>query len=557
MDKVLTGIVGFDAVTGGGLPLGRTTLIHGGVGAGKTVMALQWLVNGTRLFEEPGIFVTCEQSPERVLADAATFDCDIGALVPDRLFLLDAQPNPDLLIAGDFDLSGLTAILDAKAKEIGAKRVVFDAIDTILALLSPESARREVYRLHAWLLAHNFTTVITHKAGEIARSLEFMEFMVDCTVTLSHDVVEGISHRSVRVTKYRGSTFEENEVPFVIGRTGLEVEVPPNSDEFGMVATSERVSTGVAQLDELLQGGYYRGASVLISGAPGTAKTALCGAFAEAACRRGEQVLFASFDAGTDEIVRNLSSVGIDLAKFVGAGMLRMIRVHSMSGSPEAHLARIKHLARQQRSRCLVVDPISALAKSGNTSISRTVVERLILWAKSEGITAVCSSLLDRERPLAEGTSLQVSTIADTWIFLGYVVNAGERNRSLSIVKSRGTAHSNQVRELILSSSGLRLSEVYTAGGEVLMGTLRWQKERSERLEREAVAADTLRQRQQFELDLAEIAVRQRELELKRAEQEAFLKRSAMVESEQLSADEQLRRRRMPPDASGLIVDDG
>ncbi len=547
--KAPTDILGLDDITGGGLPRGRTTLLEGGPGCGKTVFALQTLVNGARHHREPGIFVAFEESSRRIIANAATFGWDLPALQQEGLFFLDAQPNPALIQSGDFDLGGLLAALDAKVEAMGARRIAFDALDVVLTLLADANAvRREVYRLHEWLLDRELTALITHKAtyaDDAGPPFDFMTFMVDCAITLTHEVAYGISQRSLRVIKYRGSGFEENAAPFVIGDTGLEVAYARGHDHARHPVTDERVSSGLERLDNMLDGGYHRGAGILITGAPGTAKTTLCGTFAQAACRRGEATLLISFDSRGDEMIRNLASVGIALREFVDAGLLRLTAARAISGSAEIHLMHIKNLAREHGARCVVIDPISALSKSGNADISHSVAERLVGWAKSENITLLCTSLLDQTTPLHEGTPLQISTIADTWIHLNYLIHAGERNRGLSIVKSRGTGHSNQVRELILSDSGVTLADVYTAGGEVLMGTLRFEKERAERLARQTADADNRRRRQQLAAETAQLEARlqalQSELELKRLEQTEFADRERETSRDRSAADAAVR----------------
>ena len=315
LPKARTGIEGFDEITNGGLPRGRTTLLEGGPGSGKTIMALQSLVNAARIENEPGIFVAFEESSERVTTNAAKFGWDLVALQNKKLFFLDAQPTSDLIQSGVFDLGGMLASVEAKAKEIKARRVVFDAIDVVLALLGdPMAERREVFRLHEWLLTRGFTAVITAKTGSYYQydpnaanrpQLGFMQFMVDCAVNLNHELVRGVSQRSLRIVKYRGSSFAENESPFLIGEAGLEVASGrqvswPKSP--GALKLKERVSSGVKRLDAMLGGGYYRGAGILITGFPGTAKSTLAGAFAEAACKRGELTLFLSFDSDADEV---------------------------------------------------------------------------------------------------------------------------------------------------------------------------------------------------------------------------------------------------------------
>jgi circadian clock protein KaiC len=519
--KAATGIEGFDAITHGGLPRGRTTLLVGGPGSGKTLFALRFLVHGAQDCREPGIFVSFEETSKRIVRNAAVFGWKLPALQRKKLFFLDAQPSPDLVHSGNFDLTGLLAALGAKMDELGARRIVFDAMDIILDLLPDEaSKRREVYRLHEWLLARELTAVITSKAGGSDASssseppISFMQFMVDCAVILNHRVALGVSQRNLRVLKYRGSEFDENESPFVIGQGGFDVAIARTVGRIDTNVTLERVSSGVKRLDTMLGGGYYRGASVLITGFPGTAKTTMSGAFAEAACRRGERTMFFSFDSDGSEVIRNLASVDIRLERYVRSGLLRMISARTISGSAETLLVRIKTLARAHQARCVVIDPVSTLAKVGNELTAHGVAERLIDWSKADGVTLVCTSLLDELNGQSEGgTPLQISTIADTWIHLNYLVQAGERNRGLSIIKSRGTPHSNQVRELILSDVGVTLADIYTAGGEVLMGTLRWEKESAERVATEVAEVAGKLKRVSLDAEEAVLEVRAKSLQ--------------------------------------------
>lgn len=521
-DKAPTGIAGFDEITGGGLPHGRTTLLVGGPGSGKTILALKFLAHGAQACAEPGIFVAFEENSDRIVANAESFGWDLAALRPAKLYFVDAQTTPDLVMAGDFDLGGLLAALEVQVRAMGARRIVFDALDMLLALLPDQAARRrEVYRLHAWLLAQDLTGLITLKAGAeerdsvIGESFSFMQFMVDCAVILKHGVVLGVSQRSLRVQKYRGSSFDENESPFLIAEGGFEVAVPHVLGQREVQVSNERVSSGVERLDTMLGGGYYRGASVLITGFSGTAKTTLSGAFAEAACNRGERTMFVCFDSNSTEVIRNLSTVGILLEQHVKSGCLRMISARAISGSAETYLVRIKALAREHGARCVVIDPVSAWSKSGNDLSTQSVADRLIDWSKSEGTTLLCTSLLDEMSSQTEsGSQLQISALADTWIHLNYLMQAGERNRGLSIVKSRGSAHSNQVRELILSDTGVTLADAYTAGGEVLMGTLRWEKERAERVADESTEAAVKLTRVRLDAEEAVLEVRLKSLQV-------------------------------------------
>jgi circadian clock protein KaiC len=554
--KAPTGITGLDEMTGGGLPRGRTTLLVGGSGSGKTILALQFLVNGVQRCNEPGIFVAFEETPARIIANAETFEWGLADLQPNKLFFMDAQPPHDLVQSGTFDLSGMLAALGAKAAAIKAGRIVFDAMDIVLALLpDPAAQRREIYRLHAWLLEHELTGIITLKAGggfesgAIGEPFGFMQFMVDCAIVLNHKVVLGVSQRNLRVQKYRGSSFDENESPFLIGKSGFEVAVSRTLGRGQAEVTSERVSSGVDRVDTMLGGGYYRGASVLITGFPGTAKTTLSGAFAEAACARGERTMFVSFDSDSNEVIRNLGSVGIQLQRFIDDGSLNMVSARTITGSAETYLVRIKTLAKEHQARCLVVDPISTLSKSGNELTAHSVAERLIDWSKAEGITLVCTSLLDEMSSQSEGGSpLQISTLADTWIHLNYLVQAGERNRGMSIIKSRGTAHSNQVRELILSDAGITVTDTYAAGGEVLMGTMRWEKESAERHANEVAEVAAKLRSAKLEAEEAELEARvkalQVELAAKQTEKELLARSAATHERESSLGRDRMRELR-------------
>ncbi|MDP1538356.1 MAG: circadian clock protein KaiC [Burkholderiales bacterium] len=519
--KVPTGIAGFDEITGGGLPRGLTTLLVGGPGSGKTIFALQFLVHGAQDCREPGIFVAFEETSRRIVANAASFNWKLAELQRKKLFFMDAQPLPDLVQSGDFDLGGMLAALEAQTRKMGARRIVFDALNVVLAPLPDMAAkRRELYRLHEWLLARGLTGLITLQSGGDTKSAidqqpyGFMQFMVDCVVILNHRVSDGVSQRNLRVQKYRGSGFDEDEAPFLIGHSGLEVAVVHTPGRADVKVSNERISSGVRRLDTMLGGGYFRGASVLITGSSGTAKTTLSGAFAEAACRRGERTMFVSFDSDCSEVVRNLASVGILLDRHVKTGRLRMISARTIAGSAESYLVRIRTLAQEHAARCLVIDPVSAWSTAGNDRIAQSVAKRLIDWAKTRGITLLCTRLLDEMSSLeVHGSPLHISTLADTWIHLNYLMQAGERNRGLSIVKSRGTAHSNQVRELILGDAGVTLADTYTAGGEVLMGTLRWEKERAEGIAHEAAEVAAKLQRVRLEAEEAELKVRLQSLQ--------------------------------------------
>jgi circadian clock protein KaiC len=526
LPKRATGIDGFDDLSAGGLPRDRTSLIMGGPGSGKTVFALQCLVNGLRQRQEPGIFVAFEEATREIMANAATFDWDLPTLPQDQLFLLDAKLSPEVVQSGEFDLRGMLAILKAKKQEMGARWIVFDGIDVLLTLLrNPLAEMQEIYRVRDWLADNELTAIVTAKIDSTTSDVVnygFMQFMVDCVIRLDRRLEEGVATHRLQITKYRGSHFAAGEFPVSFGAFGMEVGAA-EAAEIRHQASTERVSAGFERLDTMLGGGLFRGSSTLITGVPGTSKTTLAGQFAEAACERGERTLFVSFDEGADPIVRNLLSVGIQLRPHIESGMLRMYSARTEAVSAEDHLLKLRGLIREHRPRCMVIDPLSAIAKAGGIGAARAVANRLIYMVKDEGVTVMITALNERDEPQAESTDLQISSVADTWIHLSYMVHGGERNRALTIVKSRGTWHSNQVRELVLGDNGPMLTDVYSSGGEVLMGTLRWQKEAEES------ARDVQRQveseHKRSELQFAKVDTRTRIQALERdlARQEAEL----------------------------------
>ena len=519
LEKISTGIEGFDDITVGGLPLRRTTLLMGGPGCGKTVLALQMLVSGAKQHRTPGIFVAFEENARQVSANAGAFGWDMPELEKKHLFFVDACMRSDVVKSGAFDLTGLLAGLEAKARAMGAKVIVFDAIDVLLSLLADPAAEcRELYRLHEWLLRHELTGILTTKIDDnrpgTAQRYGFMPFMADCTVLLSQRLTDRVAMRAMRVIKYRGSPHVLNEVPFVIGPAGVEVGstngVHPEPQPF-----KERVSTGIARLDAMLSGGFYRGTNALITGSAGTGKSTLAGLFLDAACRRGQRALFVSFDENARDLVRDLASVNVHLAPHLKSGLLRMEAVRTEAAASEDHFVRIKHLIAEHRPDSLAVDPLSALAKVGGELAATNAAERLIYICRNRRITVLFTSLLEGADVQMETTSLHISTLADSWLQISYALQGGERNRALTIIKSRGSKHSNQMRELVFSDTGITLADPYTAGGEVLMGTLRIEKENAVRTEAERKRHEIELKRREVELSMAE-----RDLRLEAAQRE-------------------------------------
>lgn len=523
--RLPTRIAGVDQIVGGGLPRTGITAVVGGPGTGKTLFGLETLARGAAE-GEAGVLVGFEETAERLRANAAAFEWS-DALDSDHVRLLDADLADTVVSDARFDIQGLLAMLGAEARRIGACRVVLDGLDVLIGLYHDQGdARREMMRLRKWLADSGLSVVVTAKGDPEGPGpfTELLQYLADCVIVLEQRLVGEAAVRELQVRKYRGCAHSSNRYPFAFGSRGIRVASRVTS-LIDHVVSEERVSSGVADLDAMVGGGYHQGSSILITGAPGTAKTTLAGAFAEAACRRRERMLYVSFDEAAEQIVRNLGSVGIRLGPHVRSGMLRIASIRTRSSGPHAHLGNIAELLDDHGAKHLVVDPVSAFAHFDANAAEDAAVQMVDI-AKSRGITMVSTSLLGSGSGLdLEQSPVGLSTVADTWLHLSYLDQGGERNRALSIVKSRGTQHSNQVRELVLDDRGVRLADVYTAGGEVLMGTLRWEKEEERRREEAREQRAIEQSIQTTELAAAEIDARVRKLELDRSVTQAELDR--------------------------------
>lgn len=539
--KVHTGISGLDTVLDGGLPEGRVSVFMGPSGAGKTVFAMHSLMHLIESGGAPGMLVSFEQPPESVLADMAGFTQDAYALSEtEKLIVMDARPSPELVLVGKFDISGLLAIISDAAARYGVKYLVLDGIDAVLSLLTNTADQRgELIRLQGAIRELHLTAITTVKDANRSGSLfeDTVVYMSDCVVAFQRESSDGTSRRSLQVVKYRGSRHIENWVPFLISERGPSVEVMDLRPEI-VEAALERLSSGVDRLDDMLGGGLLRASSTLLSGAPGTAKTTLAALFIETQCKRGERCLCICFDEAPGEIVRNVASVGVDLRFHMQSGLLEVDGLAAGSAGPDTIAQAILSHLQTFKPRHLMIDPVSTF---DDAAASQNAIRRVIQHCKRNGITVMLTSLLERGGGELESSKSHVSTLCDNWIHLSYVVSAGERNRALTIIKSRGTRHSNQVAELVMTETGITVADVYVEAGAVLMGSLRWQKERSNRLAQQLAKENADLKYRESVRGVDELSMRlealSAELESKKREMD-LLKRS----TEQSELEENARR---------------
>jgi circadian clock protein KaiC len=460
LPKTPSGITGLDAITGGGLPRGRPTLICGGAGSGKTLLALEFIVRGARDFDEPGVFVSFEESTEELAANVASLGFDLPELVSQNKLALDHVhlERSEIEETGEYSLEGLFVRLGSAIDSVGAKRVAVDSLEALFAALSNEAiVRAELRRLFGWLKQRGVTAAITAEQGRGTLTRHGLEeYISDCVIFLDHRIVDQIATRRLRIVKYRGTSHGTNEYPTLIDDGGLSVlPISVLSLDYGV--STERVSTGIGALDEMLSGkGYYRGSSVLLSGTAGTGKSSFAAAFVAAACSHGERCLYLAFEESPAQILRNMASIGIELAHWVKEGTLRFHAVRATFYGLEQHLVAIHRLLERFRPDCLVMDPCTTLAAVGDRADIASMLTRMIDYLKQAGITAVFTSLTEAGASM-EGTELGISSVMDTWLVLRQGEVAGERVRLLHILKSRGMAHSGTMREFRLTDDGIQL----------------------------------------------------------------------------------------------------
>jgi circadian clock protein KaiC len=534
--KARTGIAGLDEVTFGGLPAGRPTLICGGPGCGKTLLATTFLVNGAVMFNEPGVFVSFEESREDLIQNVASLDYDLGALVAQKKIAIDfvRVERSEIEETGEYDLEGLFVRLDYAIKSVGAKRVVLDTLEMLFAGLGDtQILRAEIRRLFAWLKHRGVTAIITAEQGEgkLTR-YGIEEYVSDCVFLLDNRVNDQITTRRLRVVKYRGSAHGTNEYPFLIDARGVSV-LPVTSAGLAHAASDEVISTGIPGLNQMLgAGGFYRGTSILVSGTAGTGKTSLAAHFIEAVCARGERCLYFAFEESPAQIVRNMRSIGLDLQPRIDAGLLRFEAARPSLFGLEMHLARMYREIEEFAPAATVLDPISALR--GETGDVHSMLLRVIDLLKSRGITAFLTNLLSAEG--MDQADAGMSSLMDTWLSLVQLESNGERNRGIYVLKSRGMNHSNQIREYQLTSQGVKLVDAYLGSSGVLTGSARIAQEMVD-------AASSVRRAQESERKQRDIERKRAALERQIAELRAELESEEEEARKSLQHDEELEKR--------------
>jgi circadian clock protein KaiC len=480
LPKSPTSIQGLDEITGGGLPKGRPTLVCGGAGCGKTLFAMEFLVRGATLYKEPGVFISFEETEKELTANVASLGFDLDKLVAQKKIWLEhiRVERGEIEKSGEYDLKGLFVRIHSAIEGIGAKRVVLDTIESLFSSLpNPTIVRTELRKLFGWLKKKGVTTIVTGERGNGTLTRQGLEeYVSDCVIFLDHRVSDQSSIRRLRIVKYRGSTHGTNEYPFLIDEDGFSV-LPVTSLGLNHISSKERISTGIPRLDTMLSGkGYFRGSTVLVSGTAGTGKTSVAAQFVEAACKRGERVLYFAFEESPSQFMRNMSSIGINLEPWVKKGLLNFHATRPTLHGLEHHLATSIKLINKVKPQIVVLDPIDAFVMGSNQTEVKTMLLRLVDFLKMNNITAFFASLTSTG-DIQEITDMSLSSLIDTWLLLRDIEIGGERNRGLYILKSRGMEHSNQIREFILTDHGIELLDVYVGPEGVLTGSARLSQE--------------------------------------------------------------------------------
>lgn len=544
LPKSPTGIAGLDEITGGGLPKGRPTLVCGGAGCGKTLLAMEFLVHGATQFNEPGVFMAFEETIQDLTQNVASLGFDLKDLVAHKKLALDFVyiERSEIEETGEYDLEGLFIRLGNAIDTIHAKRVVLDTIESLFGSL-PNTLilRAELRRLFRWLKDKGVTAIITGERGEAMLTRQGLEeYVSDCVIVLDHRTTAQASTRRLRIVKYRGSVHGTSEYPFLIDETGISI-LPITSLGLQHSVSTERISSGIPRLDTMLgELGYYRGSSVLISGTAGTGKSSIAAQFADAACRRGERVLHFAFEEAPNQITRNMRSIGIDLEPWVQCGLLQFQATRPTTIGLEMHLTVMHKAANAYKPQVVIVDPLNSFVVGDNETEVKAMLMRLVDFLKMNQITGLFTSLTSGNGTL-EQTDVAISSLIDTWLLLRDIEIGGERNRGLYILKSRGMVHSNQIREFLLTDNGVELRDVYVGPSGVLTGSARLAQEAQEQAAYLAHAQEIERRRLEIERKRNLLEVQITALRAEFAEQEAEMLK--LIGQEQVREAQQVQDR--------------
>ena len=459
--KSPTGVPGLDDITVGGLPAGRPTLICGGPGSGKTLLGITFLVNGATQFGEPGVLMTFEQNAEELAADVASLGYDLPSLIADGKLVVDYVhvERSEIEETGDYDLEGLFVRLEHAISSVGAKRLMLDTVESLFGGLPNETIlRAELRRLFRWLRDRGVTVVLTGEQGEGTLTRHGLEeYVTDAVIQLDHRVHEQISTRRIRIVKYRGSHHGTNEYPFLIDERGVSV-LPVTALALGHDVSQERVSTGLPTLDAMLDGqGFFRGSTVLLSGTAGTGKTTLAAHFADATCRRGERCHYCLFEESPHQMMRNMTSAGVDLAPWVEKDLLRFHADRPSRFGLETHLLVLQREIETFRPHAVVIDPMTNLMSVGTGADVRSMLTRMIDFLKVHQITAVFTGLTHVGTEI-ESSEVMVSSLIDTWVLMSAEMVDRRRQRAVCVLKSRGMPHSDEMTEFKFTSNGIEIT---------------------------------------------------------------------------------------------------
>jgi circadian clock protein KaiC len=506
LEKSPIGITGFDDITDGGLPRGRTTLVYGSAGSGKTLMAMEFLVRGAQKYDEPGVFIAFEETYDELAQNFASLGFCLDDLVAEKKLVVDYIyiEKSEIEETGEYDLEGLFIRLGSAIDSIGAKRVAIDTLEVLFAGFKDEAIlRSELRRLFRWLNMKGVTAIVTGERGETSLTRYGLEeYVADCVILLDNRMEGQIATRRLRIIKYRGSKHGTNEYPFLIEQDGISV-LPITSLGLGHEVSAERISTGIQRLDTMLGGqGYYRGTSILISGTAGTGKTSFAAEFAKATCELGDSCLYFAFEESPSQIIRNMRSIGIDFQPYVDTGFMQISASRPMAYGLEMHLVTMHRLIDEFKPAVVIIDPISNMINVGDEVNVKFTLTRLVDYLKLKNITAVCTSLVEHEN--IEGINAQgISSLMDTWINLRFFENGSERNRGVAVIKSRGMEHSNQIREYLVTGNGIEIQDVYLGpSGGLLMGSSRAAQEAKEMAEAITQSKNVMQRKRELESKL-------------------------------------------------------